>query len=137
VTPFLSFIQDNWGHSADDISWGNQWITDHATIMKSANKPVIMEEYGLTSSARTTIYPMWYDTVINSGLTGDLVWCVFLKCGRQILCWLITMHLDREAGSVLSTGETPNQGYEIYPTDPAYKLLQAHAAALKARDGSS
>ncbi|KAJ7839719.1 mannanase [Mycena olivaceomarginata] len=107
---------DNWGHSADDISWGNQWNTDHAMIMKSANKPVIMEEYGLTSSARTTIYPMWYDTVINSGLTGDLVW---------------------EAGSVLSTGETPNQGYEIYPTDPAYKLLQAHAAALKARDGSS
>ncbi|KAJ7306272.1 mannanase [Mycena albidolilacea] len=107
---------DNWGHSADDISWGNQWITDHATIMKSANKPVIMEEYGLTSSARTTIYPMWYNTVISSGLTGDLVW---------------------EAGSVLSTGETPNQGYEIYPTDPAYKLLQAHAAALKARDGSS
>lgn len=43
--------------------------------------------------------------------------------------------LDRQAGSVLSTGETPSDGYAIYPTDPEYKLLQAHTAALKARDG--
>ncbi|KAF7334964.1 CEL4a mannanase [Mycena venus] len=107
-------FHDNWGHTADDIAWGNQWITDHAAIMKSANKPVIMEEYGLTSSARTAIYPMWYNTVIATGLTGDLVW---------------------QAGSVLSTGETPSDGYAIYPTDPEYMLLQVHAAALKARDG--
>ncbi|KAJ7270478.1 mannanase [Mycena rebaudengoi] len=103
---------DNWGHSADDIAWGNQWITDHAAIMKSANKPVIMEEYGLTSSARNTIYPMWYNTVITTGLTGDLVW---------------------QAGSVLSTGQTPSDGYAIYPTDPVYALMKSHAAALKAR----
>ncbi|KAJ7216025.1 CEL4a mannanase [Mycena pura] len=105
---------DNWGHSADDIAWGNQWITDHAAIMNSSNKPVIMEEYGSTSSTRTTLYPMWYNTVIATDLTGDLVW---------------------QAGSIFSTGETPNDGYGIYPTDPEYKLLQAHAAAIKARDG--
>ncbi|KAJ6499785.1 glycoside hydrolase superfamily [Mycena vulgaris] len=34
--------------SANDIAWGQQWITDHAAFMTSANKPVIMEEFGLT-----------------------------------------------------------------------------------------
>ena len=45
--------------------------------MKNANKPVIMEEFGITnSSTRPTVYTEWYSTVISTGLTGDLIWCV-------------------------------------------------------------
>ncbi|KAF7377350.1 Glycoside hydrolase family 5 protein [Mycena sanguinolenta] len=105
---------DSWGESGNDIAWGQQWITDHATIMTSANKPAIMEEFGLTytGTQRADDYATWYDTVISTGLTGDLLW---------------------QAGSVFNGTETPNDGYAIYPTDPVYTLLQQHAAALKAR----
>ncbi|KAJ7120056.1 CEL4a mannanase [Mycena epipterygia] len=42
------------------VPWGTQWITDHATTMKSANKPVIMEEFGIdNSSTRASTYSTW------------------------------------------------------------------------------
>ncbi|KAK6987507.1 glycoside hydrolase family 5 protein [Favolaschia claudopus] len=105
---------ESWGETAnpDSQTWGNKWINDHATVMKSANKPVIMEEFGLTAASRNTTYASWYSTVVSSGLTGDLIW---------------------QAGSQLTNGPTPNDGYAIYPTDPVYQLMQSHAAALKAR----
>ncbi|KAJ7110637.1 mannanase [Mycena epipterygia] len=103
---------DSWGETANDTAWGSQWITDHATVMKAQNKPAIMEEFGLTTSTRNSSYATWYSTVLSSGLTGDLIW---------------------QAGSVLSNGPTPNDGYAIYPTDPVYSLIKSHAAALIAR----
>lgn len=47
--------------------------------MPSANKPVNMEEFGLTymGTRRADNDATWYDTVISTGLTGDLLWCVF------------------------------------------------------------
>ncbi|THU93621.1 glycoside hydrolase family 5 protein [Dendrothele bispora CBS 962.96] len=100
-----------WGQSNDPIGFGNQWITDHATSMKTFNKPVIMEEFGTTGDKETT-YTSWYSTIESSGLTGDLIW---------------------QAGSSLSSGLTPNDGYAIYTTDQVYQLEASHAAALKAR----
>ncbi|KAK7435529.1 hypothetical protein VKT23_019651 [Stygiomarasmius scandens] len=100
-----------WGQSADPTGFGNQWITDHATSMKSHNKPVIMEEFGTTGDKETT-YTSWYSTIESSGLTGDLIW---------------------QAGSVLTNGPTANDGYAVYPTDAVYQLDIEHAAALKAR----
>ncbi|KAF8175051.1 CEL4a mannanase [Mycena galopus ATCC 62051] len=104
---------DSWGET-NDVAWGQQWITDHAALMTSANKPAILEEFGLTATGtqRASDYTTWYNAVISSGLTGDLLW---------------------QAGSVFNGTETPNDGYAIYPTDPVYTLLQQHAAALKAR----
>ncbi|KAF7348472.1 CEL4a mannanase [Mycena venus] len=86
----------SWGESNTD-PWGVQWITDHSTVMKSANKPVIMEEFGV---------------VISTGVTGDLIW---------------------QAGSQLTNGPTPDDGYMIFPIDPVYALMQSHSKALKAR----
>ncbi|KAJ7772277.1 glycoside hydrolase [Mycena metata] len=108
----------SWGEAQSTWpAWGSQWITDHATVMTSTNKPVIMEEFGIPSSdqtaaARETIYAGWYQTVLNSSLTGDLIW---------------------QAGSQLSNGPTADDGFAIFPTDPVYPLLQSHSAALKAR----
>ncbi|KAF7343111.1 Carbohydrate-binding module family 1 protein/glycoside hydrolase family 5 protein [Mycena venus] len=101
-----------WGET-NTVPWGNQWITDHATTMTSTNKPVIMEEFGISnSSTRASTYSTWYQTVISTGLTGDLIW---------------------QAGSQLTNGPTANDGFAIYPTDPVYAVMQSHAAALKAR----
>ena len=66
---------ESWGESADTTTWGNQWITDHATSQKSANKPVLMEEFGVTIANQSTVYTTWYNTVVSSGLSGDLIWC--------------------------------------------------------------
>ncbi|KAJ6602128.1 glycoside hydrolase superfamily [Mycena sp. CBHHK59/15] len=100
-------------HSANDVVWGSQWINDHAAVMTAQKKPVIMEEFGVTtSSTRNATYATWYNTVISSGLTGDLIW---------------------QAGSILTNGPTPDDGYMIFPTDPVYALEKTHAAVLKAR----
>ncbi|OBZ68183.1 putative mannan endo-1,4-beta-mannosidase F [Grifola frondosa] len=101
----------SWGQTSDPTGFGTQWITDHATSQMTANKPVILEEFGVTDSQATT-YTSWYSTIISTGLTGDLIW---------------------QAGSHLSSGNTPDDGYAIYPDDPVYPIEQQHAAALKAR----
>ncbi|KAG8953487.1 hypothetical protein FRC04_002329 [Tulasnella sp. 424] len=100
-----------WGQTSDPVGWGSAWITNHATIQKQLNKPVILEEYGVPSNQYST-YETWLSTVISSGLTGDLIW---------------------QAGSTLSNGQTWNDGFAIYPTDPTYQLLTQHSAAIKAR----
>ncbi|KAF5368948.1 hypothetical protein D9758_003040 [Tetrapyrgos nigripes] len=100
----------SWGQS-DATGFGNQWITDHATSMKAQNKPVILEEFGSTSD-QATVYQSWLSTVVSSGLTGDLIW---------------------QAGSQLSIGQSPNDGYAVYPGTSVYSVVTSHAAALKAR----
>lgn len=67
--------QISWGQTSDPTGWGSQWIADHATSQKAANKPVILEEFGVTDSQAAT-YTAWYNSVISSGLTGDLIWSV-------------------------------------------------------------
>ncbi|KAI1794184.1 CEL4a mannanase [Ganoderma leucocontextum] len=102
---------ESWGQTTDPVGWGSQWIIDHQTAGEAANKPVIVEEFGVTSDQPST-YTTWYDTIISSGLTGDLIW---------------------QAGSHFSTGSTPDDGYAIYPDDPVYPIESQHAAAIKAR----
>ncbi|KAI0076120.1 mannanase [Panus rudis PR-1116 ss-1] len=101
----------SWGQGANPTDWGVQWIKDHAASQMKQNKPVILEEFGVTDNQATT-YTQWYSAIISSGLTGDLIW---------------------QAGSHLSTGNTPDDGYAIYPDDLVYPLETQHFAALKAR----
>ncbi|KAG8746347.1 hypothetical protein FRC10_005336 [Ceratobasidium sp. 414] len=122
----------SWGQSANATLWGVQWIKDHATSQKAANKvrsinfaersgwlnscfvviqPVIIEEFGVTSDQVNT-YAQWYSAVISSGLTGDLIW---------------------QAGSTVSTGKTWDDGYAVFPGTDTYTAQTQHAAALKAR----
>ncbi|KAJ4488580.1 glycoside hydrolase [Lentinula lateritia] len=103
---------DSWGEPENPF--GTQWIEDHATAMLASNKPVILEEFGSTSN-QSGVYATWYSTVLSTGLTGDLIW---------------------QAGSDLTNGPTPNDGYAVYPGSDVYVLDTQHAAALKARDGS-
>ncbi|KAJ3570962.1 hypothetical protein NP233_g4061 [Leucocoprinus birnbaumii] len=97
--------------SGNETAWGTQWIADHAASMKSAGKPVILEEFGVTTNQVST-YTAWFNQVVSSGLTGDLIW---------------------QSGSHLSSGNTPNDGYAVYPDGSVYPLLTSHAAAMKSR----
>ncbi|KAG9025511.1 hypothetical protein FS837_004913 [Tulasnella sp. UAMH 9824] len=100
-----------WGATSDPVGWGSQWIINHYNVQQQLNKPVILEEYGINSNQYST-YQTWLSTVVSSGLAGDLIW---------------------QAGSTLSGGQTPQDGYTIYPSDSTYTLLTQHSAALKAR----
>ncbi|CAE6435346.1 unnamed protein product [Rhizoctonia solani] len=104
---------EHWGQSSNVVGWGAQWIKDHATSQKAANKPVILEEFGVTSAYNpSSTYTNWWDTIISSGLTGDLIW---------------------QAGSTLSSGNTHDDGFTVYPGEAEYTLQTKYAAALKAR----
>jgi mannan endo-1,4-beta-mannosidase len=103
---------DSWGQQSNDTAWGAQWITDHAASMVSANKPVILEEFGVTTTQLAT-YTTWLQTVVSSNLSGFLIW---------------------QAGSTFPSGtQTPNDGYAVYPGSTVYSELATAAAALKAR----
>ncbi|KAF8993674.1 CEL4a mannanase [Cyathus striatus] len=99
---------ESWGQSPSQ-SWGVQWIADHAASQAKAGKPVILEEFGVTSD-QPTVYTAWFNEIVSSGLTGDLIW---------------------QSGSHLSSGDTPNDGYAVYPDGPVYPLLASHAATMK------
>ncbi|KAF8893383.1 CEL4a mannanase [Infundibulicybe gibba] len=101
----------SWGQTSDPQGWGTQWIADHATSQNRVGKPVILEEFGVTDN-QATVYSAWFSEVVSSGVTGDLIW---------------------QSGSHLSSGDTPNDGYAVYPNGPVYPLLTSHAASLKSR----
>ena len=105
-----------------------------------------MEEFGVTDTQEST-YTVWYDNVITTGLTGDLIW--FVTCPMTPLA-IDVEPLPRQAGDNLAYGPTPNDGYavsispplvaygrtddpQIYPDTDVYELETAHFAAIKAR----
>ena len=86
-------MQEAWGQTSDPVGWGSQWIKDHQTSGAAANKPVIMEEFGVTSNQSST-YTTWYSTIVSSGLTGDLIWYVpFSDPPRR--AQLLTLHAGK------------------------------------------
>ncbi|KAH7101478.1 CEL4b mannanase [Auriculariales sp. MPI-PUGE-AT-0066] len=108
----LHLYPESWGQSANITGFGTQWITDHATIQKKLNKPVIIEEYGVTSN-KPAVYQSWFDTIVSSGLTGELYW---------------------QQGTVFPDGtKSWDDGYAVFPTDAAYPTITAVVKAIKAR----
>ncbi len=56
-------------------SYGNRWIEEHAESGDKANKPVILEEYGLKDAAsREDVYAEWLDSVRRHRVASDLFW---------------------------------------------------------------
>ena len=75
------------------MSWGQTWIKNHRTVQATHNKPVLMEEFGvLAAQDQIATYDNWYTTVVDCGVTGVLVW---------------------QAGSNLTSGPTPDDGYAV------------------------
>ncbi|KAJ3795298.1 glycoside hydrolase [Lentinula aff. detonsa] len=101
---------DSWGESANPF--GTQWIEDHATAMLASNKPIVMEEFGITND-QVDVYSSWYSAIESTNVAGDLIW---------------------QAGSILSNGESDPNG-AVFPGSDVYVLDTEHAAALRARDG--
>jgi mannan endo-1,4-beta-mannosidase len=67
---------EHWGkHNAEQ--WGTQWIVEHAKAAKAANKPAVLEEYGIGKGEpqnRDLIYTKWTNTAYEQGLAGSMFW---------------------------------------------------------------
>ncbi|KAF2629544.1 glycoside hydrolase family 5 protein [Macroventuria anomochaeta] len=58
--------------------WGNAWITTHAAACKKANKPCLLEEYGVDVAAdHCPVESKWQATSLglkDAGMAADLFW---------------------------------------------------------------
>jgi mannan endo-1,4-beta-mannosidase len=91
-------------------SFGNGWITAHAKACAAAQKPCLMEEYGVDTD-KCTIESQWQQTVLGTkGIGADLFW---------------------QYGDKLSTGNTPNDDFTIYRGTDDYKCLVTDHVANK------
>ncbi|KAF9062870.1 glycoside hydrolase family 5 protein [Rhodocollybia butyracea] len=104
---------DSWGEPANPF--GTQWIVDHATAMRASNKPILLEEFGITNDEED-VYGSWYSAILSNNVAGDLIW---------------------QAGSVFASGAESDPNGAVFPGTALYTLDTQHAAALRARDGDS
>jgi mannan endo-1,4-beta-mannosidase len=72
--------------NADLRTFGSMWIREHVAAGARANKPAVLEEYGVrigqggitNSGDRAALYRDWLQEVTNSGARGALVWMIGL-----------------------------------------------------------
>ena len=69
----------------DPLSFGLRWIEQHLAAGRSAGKPMLLEEYGMTvggrrglssASERDGIYRAWLRSVLEQEGAGDLAWMI-------------------------------------------------------------
>ncbi|KAF9044792.1 glycoside hydrolase [Hymenopellis radicata] len=110
--------------------WGLGWISQHAEAARSAEKPLILEEFGMPGiDNKTTIYPSWVDKAIETGhrqrvsdLLVSLVQKHQLRRHPRIMPWQFGMLGLTESGGnrlikyadALIEGASPNDGFAIY-----------------------
>jgi mannan endo-1,4-beta-mannosidase len=108
--------------------WGLLWIQMHADSAKKANKPVILEEFGLTGlQNKTDIYPIWVDLALQTQHAGIMPW----QFGA--------LGLTEDGGNrlinyadALDNGASPNDGYAIYDNQTAVWDIFTNVAKIQA-----
>jgi mannan endo-1,4-beta-mannosidase len=61
----------------DPLSFGLRWIEQHLAAGRSAGKPMLLEEYGMTiGGERDNIYRAWLRSVLEQEGAGDLAWMI-------------------------------------------------------------
>lgn len=59
--------------------FGSRWIREHIEAAARANKPMLIEEYGLKADpagGRDPVFDAWWDTIEQCGGAGGLLWMV-------------------------------------------------------------
>jgi mannan endo-1,4-beta-mannosidase len=78
------------GRGMDPVEFGLMWIREHQHAGERANKPMLLEEYGVlfgdageiqTESDRNRIFHSWLTEVENLGGVGDMLWMLGLPKG--------------------------------------------------------
>ena len=103
---------DAWGKSNDN-TWILNWISDHANAGASAQKPVIMEEYGWSvPNERPAKYNSWTDRIYSSGLAGSNFW-------------------------QLQVSGSPGDSYGVYYPDAATLVIKDHGLDMEQKNTCS
>ncbi|KAG5636732.1 hypothetical protein H0H81_007061 [Sphagnurus paluster] len=102
---------EGWGQSLD---WGNTWITQHAKIAKSVNKPIVLEEFGSSSGNRYNTVQGWLNSAVSSGYAGTQYW--------------------QFGGSFPSGYKSPDDGNGISTSESTFNVIKAHAATMNAKN---
>ncbi|KAG8844040.1 hypothetical protein FRB96_003304 [Tulasnella sp. 330] len=120
--PELDFPGSNW--TAQE--WGQTWIEQHAASARRNNKPVVLEEFGVTGlKNQSTVYPVWAATALANGVAGIMPW----QFGQLGLTEDGGNKIFKYADALIN-GASPNDGYAIYPNETSvYNLLKAVAVA--------
>jgi len=106
---------ETWGKAGD---FGDYWIRDHIDCCLRANKPALLEEYGLRDqAARETVYQRWLDAIFNQGGAADLFWM---------------LASTQDDGSLYPDFD----GFTLY-ADSVPEAILAHAARMTARNAAS
>jgi mannan endo-1,4-beta-mannosidase len=75
-------LYGEWAKGKDLTEFGTMWIREHNEAAARANKPVLLEEYGvLPVPDRPQIYQAWLAEVEKSNSLGDLLWMLGLPKG--------------------------------------------------------
>ncbi|KAI0652244.1 glycoside hydrolase [Trametes meyenii] len=112
-------------------SWGLEWIDDHIRSANRANKPVVLEEFGVSGlQNKTEIYPKWVQRALDThhavmpwqfgelGLTED--------GGNRIIKY----------ADAINHGASPNDGNTFYINQTAVWDIFTRAAKIQnARSG--
>lgn len=108
--------------------WGLMWIQMHADSAKKANKPVILEEFGLGGlQNKTDIYPVWVDLALQTEHAGIIPW----QFGALGLTESGGNRLIKYADALIN-GASPNDGLAIYNNQTALWNTFANAAKIQA-----
>jgi mannan endo-1,4-beta-mannosidase len=96
----------------DYLDFAAQWISDHMSAARLANKPVLLEEFGLQNDSalaafgsRDDIYSHWLQNIRDGGGAGALL-------------WMLGNSADDTAGfhdrfTILSADEIPATGEQL------------------------
>ncbi|KAJ7597118.1 glycoside hydrolase [Mycena floridula] len=108
--------------------WGLDWISFHAKAAQKAQKPVVLEEFGVTGIAnKTKIYASWVQRSLDN-------------VRNRIMPWQFGMLGLKEDGGnrllkyadVLLQGASPNDGLAIYKNQTAIWNIFTRAASVQA-----
>ncbi|KAF9056245.1 glycoside hydrolase [Panaeolus papilionaceus] len=101
-------------------NWGLEWIQAHADAAKKANKPVILEEFGVSGiQNKTDIYPAWVGLALKTNHA-------YVKSSgnstepTRIMPWQFGALGLKESNRVIKyadeilNGASPNDGFAIY-----------------------
>ncbi|KAG7450435.1 glycoside hydrolase [Guyanagaster necrorhizus] len=108
--------------------WGHNWISQHSNAIRQVEKPLVLEEFGVTGIAnKTNIYPAWVDLA--------------LKTGHSIMPWqwgqldLIEGNRVIKYTDEILDGASPNDGYAIYKNQT--ELWDIFKSAAKVQNARS
>lgn len=77
------YIDQGWATESDAAAFGQRWIREHIEAGRRANKPVLLEEFGvaLPPEVRAQLYTEWMYEVNEQGGLGAIVWMIGLPFG--------------------------------------------------------